>query len=56
MTRRAKTARDFLVTLGIPGDQLLTVSFGKEKPICTEHTEDCWQKNRRAHMSGPGST
>ena len=53
---RAKAARDFLVTLGLPGDQLLTVSFGKEKPICTEHTEDCWQKNRRAHMSGPGST
>ena len=53
---RAKTERDFLVTLGIPGDQLLTVSFGKEKPICTEHTEDCWQKNRRAHISGQGST
>jgi len=53
---RAKAERDFLVTLGLPGDQLLTVSFGKEKPVCTEHTEDCWQKNRRAHISAQGSS
>ncbi len=52
---RAKSDRDFLVTLGLPSDQLTTVSFGKEKPVCTDHTEDCWQKNRRAHIAAPGS-
>jgi peptidoglycan-associated lipoprotein len=54
--QRAKTVRDSLVTLGLPADQLLTVSYGKEKPVCTEHTEDCWQKNRRAHIAQNSST
>jgi peptidoglycan-associated lipoprotein len=49
--RRAETAKQFLVTLGIPGDQLRTVSYGKDRPVCTEHDESCWQKNRRAHIS-----
>ena len=49
--RRAKAAQEFLVRLGIPGDQLETVSFGKEKPVCSEHDETCWQKNRRAHIT-----
>lgn len=48
---RAKTAQEFLVRLGLPADQLLTVSYGKEKPVCSEHTEGCWQKNRRAHTA-----
>jgi peptidoglycan-associated lipoprotein len=48
---RAKAAKEYLVSLGIPGDQLKTVSFGKEKPVCTDQTEDCWQKNRRAHVT-----
>ncbi len=49
--RRASSARDFLVSLGVPADRLKTVSYGKERPQCTESTESCWQKNRRAHFS-----
>jgi len=48
---RAKQASQYLATLGLPGDQLRSVSYGKEKPVCTEHDEDCWQKNRRAHLT-----
>lgn len=48
---RAKQAKDYLVTLGIPGNQLRTVSYGKDKPVCTDSTESCWQKNRRAHIT-----
>jgi peptidoglycan-associated lipoprotein len=47
---RAKAAKEYLVSLGIPADQLQTVSYGKERPVCTEQSEDCWQKNRRAHV------
>jgi peptidoglycan-associated lipoprotein len=53
--RRAKQAQDFLVRLGLPADHLETVSYGKEKPVCTEHNEDCWQKNRRAHTTQTSS-
>ena len=49
--RRASAARDFLVQLGVPADKLKTVSYGKERPKCTEATEDCFQQNRRAHFS-----
>jgi peptidoglycan-associated lipoprotein len=49
--RRAGAAKDFLVQLGVPGDRIKTISYGKERPQCTEATEDCWQKNRRAHLS-----
>jgi peptidoglycan-associated lipoprotein len=51
--RRATSAKDFLVQLGVPADRLKTISYGKERPQCTEASEDCWQKNRRAHLS-PG--
>jgi peptidoglycan-associated lipoprotein len=51
--RRASSAKDFLVQLGIPADKLKTISYGKERPQCTEADESCWQKNRRAHFS-PG--
>jgi peptidoglycan-associated lipoprotein len=49
--RRSSAAKDFLVQLGIPTDKLKTVSYGKERPVCTEGTEDCYQRNRRAHFS-----
>lgn len=49
--RRATSARDFLVQLGVPESRLRTISYGKERPVCTESTEDCWQRNRRAHFS-----
>jgi len=48
---RAKQAEEYLVTLGLPANQLKTVSYGKERPVCTEETESCWQKNRRAHIT-----
>ncbi len=48
--RRAQAAKNFLVSLGVTADRMETVSFGKERPFCMEHNEDCWQKNRRAHF------
>ena len=48
--RRANSARDFLVSLGISGDRITTISYGKERPFCTETSEQCWQQNRRAHL------
>lgn len=51
--RRATAARDFLQQLGVPADRLKTISYGKERPQCTESNESCWQKNRRVHLS-PG--
>lgn len=50
--RRSTSARDFLVQLGVPADRLRVVSYGKERPQCTESNESCWQKNRRAHFVG----
>jgi peptidoglycan-associated lipoprotein len=49
--KRADQAKEYLASLGVPGSQLKTVSFGKEKQVCSEHDEDCWQKNRRAHIT-----
>jgi peptidoglycan-associated lipoprotein len=49
--RRATATRDFLVQLGVPADRLKTISYGKERPVCTESDESCWQRNRRAHFS-----
>jgi peptidoglycan-associated lipoprotein len=51
--RRASAAKDFLVSLGVPADKLKTISYGKERPQCTEANESCYQKNRRAHFA-PG--
>jgi peptidoglycan-associated lipoprotein len=49
--KRAAAAEEFLVSMGIPNVQLTIVSFGKDRPVCTENTEACWQKNRRAHVT-----
>lgn len=49
-SRRAEAAKNYLVSLGINADRMTTTSWGKEHPFCTEHTEDCWQQNRRAHF------
>ncbi len=48
---RATTVRDQLERLGVSADHIRTISYGKEKPFCTEETEACWQLNRRAHFS-----
>lgn len=47
---RAEAAKNFLISLGISADRMETVSWGKERPFCMEHNEDCWQQNRRAHF------
>jgi peptidoglycan-associated lipoprotein len=48
--RRAEAAKNFLISLGIAADRMETTSWGKERPFCTEHNEQCWQQNRRAHF------
>ena len=45
--RRATSAKKYLTGLGVDANRISTASFGKEKPICTDHNEECWQKNRR---------
>ena len=48
--RRARAVTDYLVSLGVPGGRLKPVSYGKEAPVCQEHLETCWAKNRRGHF------
>ncbi len=48
--RRASAAKEYLVSLGVDASRLTTISYGKERPFCTERNEECWQKNRRAHF------
>lgn len=49
--RRAQSVKRYLGDLGVPVDRIKVTSYGKEKPFCTEHNKDCWQKNRRAHLA-----
>ena len=49
--KRARAAEEFLTSMGIPTTQLTLISYGKDRPVCTEETEQCWQRNRRAHMT-----
>jgi peptidoglycan-associated lipoprotein len=49
--RRANSAKKYLINLGVKEDQLSTVSYGEEKPSCTEKNEECWAKNRRDHFA-----
>ncbi|HTP31030.1 MAG TPA: peptidoglycan-associated lipoprotein Pal [Candidatus Acidoferrales bacterium] len=48
--KRAEAAKDYLVQVGIPAAQFNVVSYGKEHPVCQDHDENCWQKNRRIHI------
>ena len=48
---RANSVKQALVQAGIAADRLRVVSYGKEKPFCTESTEECWQQDRRAGFS-----
>jgi peptidoglycan-associated lipoprotein len=48
--RRATAAKNFLVNAGVSSDRIYTISYGKSQPVCTDQTEECWQKNRRAHF------
>jgi peptidoglycan-associated lipoprotein len=48
---RANSVKQALVNLGILASSIKTISYGKEKPVCTAHNESCWQQNRRAHFA-----
>jgi len=48
--KRAQSAKDYLVTLGISAERLSTISYGEEVPVCKEQNEDCWRRNRRARF------
>jgi len=48
--KRARAAKDYLVSYGIPGARLTTISYGKERPFDQGHDESAWSKNRRAHV------
>ena len=45
--KRAAAVRQYYISLGMSGSRVATISYGKESPACTDHTEDCWSKNRR---------
>jgi peptidoglycan-associated lipoprotein len=46
--RRARSTMDYLVTRGIAETRMTITSYGFERPVCTQHTEACWARNRRA--------
>ncbi len=48
--RRAKAAMNYLVAQGVQASRITIISYGKERPTCTEHSESCWAQNRRAHF------
>jgi peptidoglycan-associated lipoprotein len=45
--RRANAVKEYLVSLGVSNSRLQTVSYGKERPLCTDSNESCWAQNRR---------
>jgi peptidoglycan-associated lipoprotein len=49
-TNRADAVKNALIQAGVSGDRIKTISYGKEKPFCTESNESCWQQNRRGHF------
>jgi peptidoglycan-associated lipoprotein len=49
--RRAVAAKRYLVNLGIADNRIQTVSYGKERPFCTQENESCWSQNRRDHLT-----
>lgn len=48
--KRAKAAMNYLLTLGVPEDQLSIISYGKERPLVNEHNEEAWAQNRRVEF------
>ena len=48
--RRASATREYLAANGISGKRISLISYGKEKPVCQESAENCWQQNRRAEL------
>ena len=48
--RRAKASMNYLVSRGVRSNRITIISYGKERPVCAEPSEDCWSQNRRAHF------
>lgn len=48
--RRASSAKSYLVSLGVDGSRLSTLSYGEERAVCSASEESCWSQNRRAHF------
>ena len=48
--RRAKATMNYLVAQGVQANRITIISYGEERPLCTEKTEACWARNRRAHF------
>jgi len=48
--QRASAVKNALTAAGVSGSRIKTISYGKEKPFCTESNEACWQQNRRGHL------
>lgn len=48
--KRANAVRDYLGSLGVDGGRLRIITYGEERPVCTNSDESCWSQNRRAHM------
>lgn len=49
--RRANAVKEYLVGQGVSADRIETISYGKERPVCTESNENCWAQNRRGVTS-----
>ena len=52
--RRARAARDYLVSQGVESARVTVISYGEDRPVCSEHTEACWSQNRRAEFKAKG--
>jgi len=48
--QRASAVKNALTAAGVSGSRIKTISYGKEKPFCSESNEACWQQNRRGHL------
>jgi peptidoglycan-associated lipoprotein len=48
--RRAKSTMNYLVSQGVQANRITIISYGEERPVCTQKSEECWAKNRRAHF------
>jgi len=48
--RRAKATMNYLVSQGVQANRITIISYGEERPVCTEKNESCWSKNRRGHF------
>ena len=48
--RRAKATKNYLVSRGVPASRIAVISYGEERPACSQHADECWAQNRRAHF------